>query len=289
MMTEKPEHPRGTGLPSRLYPLYSGADGPGDPSHAVSRCVRRDASRLSESSLSGPFFPDGSFGMKPRTIAVGDIHGCSVAFNRLLEVIQPHEPDTLIVLGDIIDRGPDSRGVIEKLIQLDQQCQLIALLGNHEEMFFAARESRSDFLYWTKFGGLAMLDSYPNAATCSDIPRSHQAFLERCRSYHETDQFIFLHANYDAHLPLERQSPIRLRWDHLQPAVAQPHCSGKTVVVGHTPQASGEVLDLGFLVCLDTGCCDGGWLSSLDVQTGQIWQANQRGEVRSRERISSHG
>src|SRR5436309_16118809 len=71
-----------------------------------------------------------------------------------------------------------------------------------------------------------------------------------------------------------------LLWEHLRPEWAGRHYSGKTAVVGHTPQKDGNVLDLGFLVCIDTGCCEGGWLTALDVGTGGYWQANQRGEVR---------
>jgi serine/threonine protein phosphatase 1 len=59
------------------------------------------------------------------------------------------------------------------------------------------------------------------------------------------------------------------------------HCSGKTAVVGHTPQVTGEILDLGYLVCIDTYCVGGGWLTALDVDSGQVWQANRAGELRS--------
>jgi serine/threonine protein phosphatase 1 len=60
------------------------------------------------------------------------------------------------------------------------------------------------------------------------------------------------------------------------------HCSGKTVIVGHTPQKSGEVLDLGHLVCIDTFCCGGGWLTAMDLGTGEILQANQKRMVKHR-------
>jgi len=94
-----------------------------------------------------------------RTIAIGDIHGCSTALNRLIEAIQPSEQDTLVILGDVIDWGPDSRGVIETLLRLSEQCRLIPLMGNHEEMLLAARRSRLEFRYWMQFGGDATLNS----------------------------------------------------------------------------------------------------------------------------------
>ncbi len=64
-------------------------------------------------------------------------------------------------------------------------------------------------------------------------------------------------------------------------ATAVPHHSGKVAVVGHSPQQSGEVLDLGFLVCIDTNCVRGGWLTALDVGTGQVWQADCAGRLRA--------
>ena len=71
-----------------------------------------------------------------RTIAIGDIHGCAVALNRLLQEISPEKSDTLIGIGDYVDRGSDSNGVIETLIGLMSQCQLVPLIGNHELMMF---------------------------------------------------------------------------------------------------------------------------------------------------------
>ena len=62
---------------------------------------------------------------------------------------------------------------------------------------------------------------------------------------------------------------------------AAPHCSGKVAVVGHTPQWSGEVLDLGFLVDIDTNCVRGGWLTALEVATGHVWQADRGGKLRA--------
>lgn len=222
--------------------------------------------------------------MNPRTIAIGDIHGCSIALSRLIDAIQPREKDTLVILGDVIDWGPDSRGVIESLLRLSEQCRLIPLLGNHEEMLLAARESRSELRYWLKFGGDETLRSYGSLDGLDAVPSGHLRFIKSSPQWHESEEFIFVHANYDPRLPMERQSGTRLRWEHLDPSEAKPHVSGKTIIVGHTPQMKGNVLDLGFVVCLDTGCCEGGWLTALDVTTGHIWQSNQQGELRERER-----
>jgi serine/threonine protein phosphatase 1 len=72
-----------------------------------------------------------------------------------------------------------------------------------------------------------------------------------------------------------------LRWRVTEASTALPHQSGKVAVVGHTPQHSGEVLDLGFLVCIDTNCARGGWLTALDTTSGRVWQADRLGRLRT--------
>jgi serine/threonine protein phosphatase 1 len=214
-----------------------------------------------------------------RIIAIGDIHGCSKALAALLDAIQPTPGDTLIPLGDFVDRGPDSRGVLEQLIRLQDRCTLVPLKGNHEEMFLAAREG-VDVRYWLGLGGREMLASYGPFKEAKDVPWEHVAFIRQCRDYHETANHIFVHGYYDPDRPLHEQPWDSLRWRSL-PLQAAPHCSGKVAVVGHTPQPSGEVLDLGFLKCIDTFCHGGGWLTALDVNTGRVWQANAAGELRT--------
>jgi serine/threonine protein phosphatase 1 len=76
------------------------------------------------------------------------------------------------------------------------------------------------------------------------------------------------------------QPDYQLRWALFEPDKMQPHVSGKTVVVGHTEQADGEVLDLGFAVCIDTACWRYGWLTAMDVTTKQTWQASRWGMLR---------
>ena len=215
-----------------------------------------------------------------RTISIGDIHGCSIALNTLIKAINPKPQDRIVTLGDVIDWGPNSRSVLEQLIQLGKRCHLIPLLGNHEEMLLKARSSQSEFIYWTQYGGLDTLDSYGKRSIWDDIPAAHYQFLESCQSFHEADHHIFVHANFDPTLPMPKQPDQLLRWEHIDPTKSRQHISRKTVILGHTPQKSGEILDLGSVVCIDTFCHGGGWLTALDVLTGKIWQSNQQGELR---------
>ena len=186
----------------------------------------------------------------------------------------------ILPLGDYVDRGIDSKGVLDQLIKLGDRCNLVPILGNHDQMMLHAGEGRSDFQFWLNCGGDSALDSYGSTQQLSLIPQSHFRFLKSCRSYFETDTHIFLHANYKPEVPLESQDDHTIRWlslrDYMPP---MQHCSGKIAVVGHTPQS--EVLDLGYLICIDTGVWKGGWLTALDVESGKIWQVNEAGEFRT--------
>jgi serine/threonine protein phosphatase 1 len=212
-------------------------------------------------------------------IAVGDIHGCSRALGAVLSAIAPGADDTVITLGDHIDHGPDSKGVIGLLLGLVGRCKLVPLKGDHEEMFLAALSGRDSVCRWHRAGGEQTLRSY-GVDHPVDIPLSHRSFLNSCEDRHETDTHLFVHANYREDKPLIRQSGAMLQWKSLDDERPGPHYTGKVAVVGHTPQKSGELLDIGHLVCIDTHCHGGGWLTALDVGSGCYWQANERGEVR---------
>ena len=218
--------------------------------------------------------------MPGRTIAVGDIHGCSAALDALLEAIRPRPEDSIVTLGDYIDRGPDSKGVLDRLIELGRSCRLVPLLGNHEEMLFEAMADSFPLEYFLGVGGDFTLDSYGVGRDLSLIPSDHIGFLRGCLDFHETDTHIFVHAGYDPDLPMDEQPVGMLRWESLRNMTPGPHASGKTVIVGHTSQKTGEVLDLGHLVCIDTFCYGGGWLTALEVNTGEVWQADREGAIR---------
>ncbi len=218
-----------------------------------------------------------------RILAIGDIHGCSTAFDTLLSAVKPQSDDQIITLGDYIDRGPNSKGIINRLIALHTKGQLVALRGNHEVMMLAARSSRSEECNWRGRGGKETLASYSQsnkAGKLKDIPDRHWDFIENvCVDWYETDKHFFVHANAHPDLPLAEQPASMLFWEKFgNPA---PHMSGKRMVCGHTSQKSGIPLNRGHAICIDTRVYSKGWLTCLDVTSGKIWQANQVGSVRT--------
>ena len=214
----------------------------------------------------------------PRTLAIGDIHGCLTALDTLLEFVQLQPDDTLIFLGDYVDRGPNSRGVLERLVELSARPNTIFLRGNHDLWMENAREDRNWFVSWLdrNVGGRETLHSYGDF---KDIPLSHWQFLDNLVEYYETDHEIFVHGAVDAELELFDQHQQVLLWERVDNQA--PHFSGKRVICGHTSQQNGLPLDNRHAVCIDTYCCGGGWLSALDVTTNRVWQANEMGETRT--------
>ena len=96
-----------------------------------------------------------------RPFAIGDIHGCATGLRTLIEEIGTQPEDTIVVLGDVIDWGPDSRNCVQHLMDLSKRCRLILFRGNHEEMLFSALESESELRSWLDFGADETLKSYP--------------------------------------------------------------------------------------------------------------------------------
>ncbi|HTU23577.1 MAG TPA: metallophosphoesterase family protein [Gemmataceae bacterium] len=228
-----------------------------------------------------------------RLLAIGDIHGCLHALDTLLDAVAPEPEDQIVTLGDYVDRGPDSRGVLDRLVALHDTGRLIALRGNHDVMFLEARQ-RTDPL-WLACGGVETLRSYGTTdqqiedmidgkggfeQLLAGVPIRHWQFLEDdCVRWHESEKHFFVHACVDPERPLDQQSDDMLYWQKLIRPCS--HVSGKTMICGHTRQKNGLPLDWETTVCIDTNIYDGGWLTCLDVLSGRVWQANEWGKTRT--------
>jgi serine/threonine protein phosphatase 1 len=217
-----------------------------------------------------------------RTFAIGDIHGCNTALVSLLKKVEPAAGDRVVFLGDYIDRGPASREVIETLLAPGRSYSPLFQRGNHEAMILEAKEDSLKGNLWQSYGGLETLFSYGanyRHDWASTIPDRHWDFFTQTRRFFETETHIFVHACLDPELDMDEQPDWLLYWEFLERL--QPHKSGKRIICGHTPQRSGEIKDMGFAVCIDTGPAVGGWLTCLDVNSGDFWQTNVHGQARS--------
>lgn len=214
-----------------------------------------------------------------RTWVVGDIHGCAHELSVLLDEIAPQSTDTVVFLGDYIDRGPASRDVVDRLLQLRREHPATVFLrGNHEDMFlaylgFEGRYAESFLLN----GGLPTLQSYgifgrDGAEAAARVPDDHLEFLTTLRTWHSVDPFLCVHAGVRPTVPLERQDEEDLFWIRRE-FVETPHPFPVTIVFGHT--AAREVfVDLPFKIGLDTGVVYGNKLSALALETGELLQVS---------------
>ena len=181
---------------------------PGPPILKRTNFSANHATTPRPSALSNPPREFRFSGDMKRTLAIGDIHGCLAPLKHLWEIIDPQPEDRIIFLGDYVDRGPDSKGVIDFLITLQPQFDITFLSGNHEEKFFLSHIDKTDLAHWLQaWGGGATLESY-GPGGFDDVPGSHWEFLRKSSLYLETDTHIFVHANLEADVPLGQQLPF---------------------------------------------------------------------------------
>ena len=221
--------------------------------------------------------------MAGRLLVIGDIHGFLTPLNLLLDHLKPDFEDTLVTLGDYIDRGPQSKDVLLKLIQLKTLTNLQMLIGNHDLMFLESIHFKRFNTDWLLYGGLQTLESFGIDLANPDFQLFDAKIVDflksECSRYWEDEKHIFVHAGVDPSLPLDQQTDKLLFWDKLDPNFCG-HQSGKKVVCGHTRQTSGQPLNLKNLLCLDTNVYGGGWLTCCDLNSMEYWQANALGEFR---------
>lgn len=192
-------------------------------------------------------------------IAIGDLHGCARTLEALLERLAPTPEDHLVFVGDYTDRGPDSRGTLERLIDLERRAEAgtgprcTFLRGNHDQMMLDYLE-RGEIDLWRINGGLDTLQNYARDGGIY-IPEEHHAFLRRTRLYLDTPDFCFVHAGLRPHRSvaynLQHETAETFLWTRAHFSVAE-RAWEKAVVCGHTPQP--EPLSEPDLIAIDTGC-----------------------------------
>jgi serine/threonine protein phosphatase 1 len=218
--------------------------------------------------------------------AIGDIHGCLNALKDLLARLPLEPGDEVVFLGDYIDRGPDSKGVVEYLIQ-NKKPGWYFLRGNHEQMLleWLGTPNALTSSNWLLNGGLQTLQSYApvkyldevrgegaHMMLQSHIPPSHAEFFNALSYTYETPDFFFCHAGINLDKPLGAQEKDDLIWIRRK-FLQDPRPTPKLIVHGHTPVE--QVVLTGDRIGIDTGCVYGGWLTALALPDKKIYQSKQ--------------
>jgi serine/threonine protein phosphatase 1 len=190
------------------------------------------------------------------TFAIGDIHGCFGPMTRMLSRIEAYAPgSTIVFLGDYIDRGPDSKAVLDRLMdRANSDGRWIILKGNHEDMMVGAQNGTYDEALWLGNGGIETLKSYGGF-----VPPEHLAWVASLPLIHQDRHRIFVHAGVKEGVYYEAQTPRDLMWTRF-PDNHSGEYWGKHLVHGHTPSRK-HPLTTGNRTNVDSACVFGGKLS----------------------------
>jgi len=212
--------------------------------------------------------------MKPRTFVIGDIHGCAATLRRLVDgTLRPIPDDHIYLLGDLIDRGPDSKGVLDFIFELrGRGLSVSSVRGNYEEMCLQAGDDQYYLALWAANGGLATLESF-QADGPGDIPHRYRAFLGSLPHYILLEDFVIVHAGLNFDLPGPFDDTSAMLWTR-SPFVDRQRIGGRRLICGHTPVPR-TLLEASLdssKIMLDNGCVFGerlemGCLAALELES----------------------
>jgi len=208
--------------------------------------------------------------------AIADVHGCADELRALIQKLPLHRDSLIVFLGDYIDRGPNSRGVVETILELKEYCRCVCLLGNHELMlreFLDGSDPRlmARFIY---NGGGATLASYSNDDGHFSIPEEHLQFYAELAYYHVEGEHCFVHAGLPVNvdeIDLAKHGETMV-WMRQRPGSPEPNFS-KIVVHGHTPLPDVQIGPR--RINLDTSCVYGHRLTAMELNTREIWHVER--------------
>ncbi|MDB5713666.1 MAG: metallophosphoesterase [Sphingomonadales bacterium] len=228
--------------------------------------------------------PDGE-----RIYAIGDVHGRLDCLDILLAKIDADDAErapaatTLVFLGDLMDRGPDSREVVERAIELADTRKTVFLMGNHEEILIYAWEGdiRAAALF-QRVGGRETLMSYGAHAIDYDItdpddvlraldervPSAHIAFVRGFLDSYSCGDYLFVHAGIRPGVPLDAQIPGDLRWIRRE-FLDDDRQHGSMIIHGHS--ITEDVDEKHNRIGIDTGAFASGKLTAIGIEGGERW------------------
>lgn len=220
-----------------------------------------------------------------KTFVIGDIHGCLEQLQELLEVISPDlRKDRLIMLGDYIDRGPNSYLTLQKVIKLQEEFgaqHVVLLRGNHEQMALDYLHNPSYRLNWRYNGGDSTLADFQKHG---DDLTNYEGFLQGLPCYFEDEHFVYVHGGIRQGISLSQQKASDLLWIRDE-FFLNPASETKPVIFGHTPTRWINGTWKPFIqqnrIGIDTGCIFGGFLSAVVLEEGVIKEIRQVGNNNS--------
>ena len=183
-----------------------------------------------------------------RYIAITDIHGELEKLNNVLDKIDKRNDDIFVFMGDYIDRGANSKGVVERIIELGERYKCIYLIGSHE---YALLHAKSDDYYqflFDNYGGTATVRSY---GSFENIFKTHGDFFRSLKFYHLTDKYLFVHAGINPDYPLEEQDEVDMVYIRGK-FIYSKHNLPQKIIFGHT-EFDKPYIDEG-KICIDLGC-----------------------------------
>ena len=214
--------------------------------------------------------------------SIGDVHGCAHSLSNLLSDIPLQSADRIVFLGDYVDRGPDSRGVVDQILDLRSRgFEVTTLMGNHELMFMEAEKDPDDAEFWEEScGGMETLVSF-GVSRFSDLPDHYQEFFQSLPCHALMDEHIFVHAGLDFSGMDIFQNTYAMLWSR-RTDVDLKKLGRKRILHGHTPQSIRSVeqqlktLNTNRILNIDTGCVfphiEGlGYLTAYEVTEGRLF------------------
>jgi serine/threonine protein phosphatase 1 len=212
-----------------------------------------------------------------KIFTIGDIHGCLRKLQALIQSIGADpQNDTLIFIGDYIDRGTSSRDVVDYVLQLKKEFKnIICLLGNHEQMFLNYLEGVDEEMYLYNGGKYTLSDYGIKSSDSPDerkrkIPEEHLLFYHSLLPYRQTKDYIFVHAGLIPGVSLKKQTTYDLLWVRHE-FIDSDHAFGRRVVFGHTPLSRPLIMEN--KIGIDTGAVYGGKLTCVELPEVKIYQA----------------